>query len=257
VPDPPSIPQITEDCSSRGAARIGTRSPLVSRPFSLRSASAVALACSALSSAAAVSFNDVQFWAGTGANRAALVIDFNDAKAPESLVWGYRWNGAATGEDMFVAVVAADPRLYAKRKAFSFGTANLGIGYDTNGNGFAISDGTAFDPVTGIAAGNENQADGATPTDPVDHYREGWNTGFFDYFTADANPYGGTGTWAESQVGAGSRNLVDGSWDGLSFAPDFAGVAPGEPTAAVPEPTAGLLALGGGLMLTASRTRRA
>jgi hypothetical protein len=229
----------------------------VSRPFSLRTASAVAVALSALPSAAALSFNDVQFWAGTGANRAALVIDFNDAKAPESLVWGYRWNGAATGEDMFRSIVEADPRLYAKRKAFSFGTANLGIGYDTNGNGFSISDGTAFDPITGIAAGDENHADGATPTDPADHYREGWNTGFFDYYTTDTNPYGG-GTWTESQVGAGSRNLVDGSWDGLSFAPGFAGTTPDEPTAAaVPEPTSGLLALTGGVLLTLSRTRRA
>jgi hypothetical protein len=229
----------------------------VSRPFSLTSASAAAaLVLSAAPTQAAVSFNDIQFWAGTGANRAALVIDFNDAKAPESLVWGYRWNGAATGEDMFAALVAADPRLYAKRKAFSFGTANLGIGYDTNGNGFAISDGTAFDPATGIAAGSETQADGATPTDPADHYREGWNTGFFDYFTTDANPYGGTGTWTESQVGAGQRTLVDGSWDGLSFAPNCVGVAPDQPTAAVPEPTAGLLALTAGVLFTVTRTRR-
>ena len=224
-------------------------------------ASAAALVLSSASTQAAVSFNDIQFWAGTGANRAALVIDFNDAKGPESLVWGYRWNGAATGEDMFAAVAAADPRLYAKRKAFSFGTANLGIGYDTDGNGFAISDGTAFDPVTGIALGSETQADGATPTDPADHYREGWNTGFFDYWTTDASPYGGTGTWTESQVGGSLRNLVDGSWDELSFATTFPAPAPdGEPTAAaapVPEPTAGLLALAGGLLFTMSRARRA
>jgi hypothetical protein len=228
-----------------------------------KAAPAAALVLSSFLSApaarAAVSFNDVQFWAGTGSNRAALVVDFNDTKGPESVVWGFRWNGTATGEDLFRSIVEADPRLYAKRKTFSFGTATLGIGYDTNGNGFAISDGTSFDPVTGIAAGNENQADGATPTDPADHYREGWFSGFFSYYTAGASPYGGTGTWAESPVGAGDRTLTDGSWDGLSFAPGYQGSLPDEPTAAtaaVPEPATGLLAFVGAVSIAAGRSRR-
>lgn len=206
---------------------------------------------------AAVSFNDIQFWAGTGNNRAALVIDFNDAKNPESVVWGFRWDGAATGEDLFRAVVAADPRLYAKRKTFSWGTATFGIGYDANNNGFAISDGTSFDPVTGIAAGDENHADGATPTDPADHYREGWFNGFYNYYNADASPFGGGGTWAESQVGAAARALTNGAWDGLSFAPNFAASLPDEPAAAaVPEPTTGLLAFVGVLAIGARRSHR-
>jgi hypothetical protein len=212
---------------------------------------------SAAPAGAAVSFNDIPFWAGSGANRAALVIDFNDAKGPESVVWGFRWDGPATGEDLFRAVVAADPRLYAKRKTFGFGTANLGIGYDANANGFSISDGTSFDPATGIAAGDENHADGATPTDAADHYREGWFTGFFNYYTATASPFGGGGTWAESPVGAGDRVLTDGAWDGLSFAPDFAATFPDEPAAAaVPEPTLGLLAFAGVLAIGACRSRR-
>ena len=215
--------------------------------------------CQGPAAHAAVSFDDVRFWAGSGANRAALVIDFNDAKAPESLVWGYRWDGTATGEDMFRALVEADPRLYAKRKAFSWGTATFGIGYDTNGNGFGISDGTTFDPQTGLAAGDENQADGATPTDPADHYREGWfSGGFFGYYTSPANPYGGGGEWVSSNVGASGRTLTDGAWDGLSFASGSAST-PGEPiaAAAVPEPATGLLALAGvALFTTTTRGRR-
>lgn len=193
---------------------------------------------------AAVGFDDITFWAGGGENRAALVVDFNDGKTHESLVWGYRWDGAARGEDMFAAIVAADPLLFAKRKAFSWGNANLGIGYDADGDGFAISDGTTFD-AAGIAAGSENQADGATSVDADDHYREGWFTGYFAYYTAGTNPYAG-GAWVESQVGPGDRALADGAWDGLSFAPDFVGSLPGEPVA-VPEPTAvaGVLAAAG------------
>ena len=33
--------------------------------------------------------------------------------ANKTLVWGYRFNGTATGTQMFNAIVAADPRLYA------------------------------------------------------------------------------------------------------------------------------------------------
>ena len=46
------------------------------------------------------SFDDINYWVGEGENEAALVIDWNDAKAPQSLVWGYRWSDTATGEDM-------------------------------------------------------------------------------------------------------------------------------------------------------------
>ena len=93
-----------------------------------------------LTSAPAATLNDVQFWAGSGTNQAALVIDWNDGKSAESLLWGYRWNGAATGLDMFESVVNADPRLYAHIGAFSFGASVLGIGYELNGNGtFGVS----------------------------------------------------------------------------------------------------------------------
>ena len=44
-----------------------------------------------------VDCGDIQLWAGTGANEAAMVIDWNDGKSDESLVWGYRWDGSATG----------------------------------------------------------------------------------------------------------------------------------------------------------------
>ena len=233
----------------------------MSRPFLRPALVVVALAVVGVVTApanAAIDFADIRFWAGTGANRAALVIDFNDAKSPESLVWGFRWDGAATGEDMFRAVVGSDGRLFAKRKVYTWGLANLGVGYDVNGNGFATSDGTAFDPQTGIAMGNENPS--VSPTDPADHYREGWGTGlgsgYFAYYTAAANPYAPGGKWDESQVGGSDRALADGSWDGLSFAPEFATTLPDQPTAAVPEPAAGLLVLGGGIALAGRRPRR-
>ena len=66
-------------------------------------------------SAQPFTFDDIEFWVGTGANRAALVIDWVEGSTePPALVWGYRWDGTARGSDMLTAIVAADPRLFAK-----------------------------------------------------------------------------------------------------------------------------------------------
>src|SRR5712671_2394496 len=64
---------------------------------------------------AAFTFSDIQYWVGTGANRAAIAIDWSDGSTnPPALVWGFRWNGIATGRDMLRAVVTSDDRLFAK-----------------------------------------------------------------------------------------------------------------------------------------------
>ena len=77
-----------------------------------------------VSNSSAVSLDDIQFWIGSGTNRAGMVIEWSTPEsfaystvpapiADKSLVWGYRFNGTATGIQMFNAIVAADPRLYA------------------------------------------------------------------------------------------------------------------------------------------------
>jgi hypothetical protein len=55
----------------------------------------------------------VQFWVGSGANTAILVIDFQDGSATPSYAWGYRFDGSTTGEAMLNAVLAADASLDA------------------------------------------------------------------------------------------------------------------------------------------------
>lgn len=54
-----------------------------------------------------IDFNRIRHWAGSGQNSAALVIQFNDGKDDRAYVWGYRWDGYASGEDMVRAVAAA------------------------------------------------------------------------------------------------------------------------------------------------------
>ncbi len=198
---------------------------------------------------AAFSQGDVEFWVGQGASRAVLVIDWDTGPDPVSLAWGYRWDGAATGEDMLMAVIAADTRFYARFEAFGFGNAVIGLGYDLDGDGFSISDGTAFD---GGGVSFAGRSDGATANDADDHYVEGWNTGFWSYWQGAGEPFAG-GAWAEAMVGLNGRMLTDGDWDGLRFAPGFVGEAPREPAAAVPGPASLGAVLAGGV---AFRRRR-
>lgn len=216
-------------------------------------AMAVGMVAAIAGAAHGQSFSGVQFWVGSGANRAAFVVDFNDGQAPESLVWGFRWDGTATGEDMLNAIVTADTRLYAHVSTpFSggLGTALFGVGYDRNNNGvFGVSPTVTFD-AGGISIGAPD--DTRVATDAGDQWREGWWSGYWSYWlggNADSP------VWDYSGVGMSSRVLTDGAWDGWSFHPDFMGDAPSVPVAA-PVPAPGVFALLGAGGVFAARRRR-
>ncbi len=204
----------------------------------------------ASSATAAFTFGDIDFWVGQGANEAALVIDWNGGPEPVSLAWGYRFDGVATGRDMLMAVINADANLYGRFSSFSFGDVIIGLGYDLDGDGFSISDGTDFGP-DGVAF--TGTSDGATADDAGDHYAEGWNTGFWSYWLGSGDPFDG-GAWDSSLVGFGDRVLSDGDWDGYRFAPGFLAETPREPVAAIPAP-AGVLVLGVGTLAGIRRRR--
>jgi hypothetical protein len=213
-----------------------------------------------------VEFSDIQFWAGSGANQAALVIDWNDGKTVESLVWGYRWDGSATGADMLTAVVSADSRLFAHLGTFDFGSGPepgiFGIGYDLNGNGsFGVnsspalsfdSGGLAVDP---IEIGDDNVDASGTPADAADHWLESWfpAPGFWSYYVKPSTE----AAWDFATSGSAGRTLSDGVWDGYSFAPDFmSGTSPSEPgIAPVPEPGVCVLLISSGVLLVCARRK--
>ncbi len=160
--------------------------------------------------------DDIEFWAGTGANRSALAIDWQGAAMTDnSLVWGFRWEGTAKGVDMLTAIVIADDRLYAKMGPVSrFGFGVVGLGYDINNDGlFSLSDNTSFDE-HGIS--NDVPSDGATARDG-DWYAEGWLfENFWNYGIATTSPFD-DGNWARSGSGVSQRNLANGSWDSLAY----------------------------------------
>jgi hypothetical protein len=181
------------------------------------------------------SLDDIQFWTGAGTNRAAIAVDWNSTStADAALVWGYRWSGEATGESMLRAVLAADPRLFAKLSAPGpLGISVWGVGYDANNDGqFALTDETQFD-ADGVAVTGLPDEDAAA-VDPADWYREGWFTGLWSYGTSNLNPWAAN-SWMESLLGPSNRALVDGAWDSWTFtSPIVLGAFARNPVAAAP-----------------------
>lgn len=189
--------------------------------------------------AATFTFDDIDYWIGAGANRAALAIDWTDASTdPPALVWGYRWDGTAYGRDMLAAILADDDRLFAKLGGTpSSPVAVYGLGYDANDDGqFALDDETSFDE-SGIAI--TGPADGSASLDPADYYAEGWFTGFWHYGQANVNPYD-DGSWTSAPAGMSGRVLSDGAWDSWAFTnsttPPFNAYATNPQPAASPYP---------------------
>lgn len=78
----------------------------------LLSGIALIAVCSVMQ-ATKVDFQSIRHWAGSGEKKAALIIQFNDGKDEVGYVWGYRWNGTASGEDMVRAVARASRTLTA------------------------------------------------------------------------------------------------------------------------------------------------
>jgi len=204
----------------------------------------------------AVPLNDIQFWVGSGTNRAALVVEWSTPEsfgyttvpAPiedKSLVWGYRFNGTVTGIQMFNAIVAADPRLYSVEVVYpTYGTSVYGIGFHLGGGGdLGIADGSTTNFFTdGLLTNATVDIDAAAPLNTGDLYWGGfngpnwetWNElgdagGFFNapdrgtnaYWTSTDPTYdssGFQGQWELAQAGLSSLQLTNGSWIGFSVA---------------------------------------
>ena len=217
----------------------------------------------------AVSLDDIQFWTGSGTNRAALVVEWSTPEllagtsvpAPitdKSLVWGYRFNGTITGVQMFNAIVAVDPRLYTVETIYSFGTSVSAIGFHLGGGGdLGITDGSVTNFFTnGLLTNATFDLDVGAPLNPGDIYwgdlwgpnlelwtEQGDVGGFFNCPDRGTNPYwtstdpsyassGFHGQWDLAQNGLSGLTLTNGSWIGFSVAsatPDYINFDPNAP----------------------------
>lgn len=92
-----------------------------------------------------IDFEKITHWTGTGPNRGALVVQFDEGSDPHAYVWGYRWEDGVTptGEDMFKAVCANSKELVLLTQyTGSYGATVCGIGY---GNADRMLDYIYFD----------------------------------------------------------------------------------------------------------------
>ena len=189
----------------------------------------------------------VKYYVGEGSKTSYLIVEWNDGKGAEKLVWGYRWEDAATatGEQMVKAIAKADPRFYVLvLDGTQYGSAIGGLGFDLNGDTKSElmkvegKDTTYIKPDdNGLVSTQDYDFDSYTATDSTDHWCAGWYNGYFSYYVADspAEDLGYSG------VGATGRQLTDGSvdyWSYISFSGNKA-----EPAGYyfyVPEPKTGI-----------------
>ena len=139
--------------------------------------------------------DDIEYWVGNGSNETALVLVFNDGKTPQALVYGYRYDGTKSLQQMCADIAAADPRFFYQEGSSS-GTVN-GFGIDMNGNGiFTLQNPDnptqTVDPTTNVIPTNTD-VDGFTPAEAEDRWQSGF--GFPGYW------YVSTGGWYMSVGG--------------------------------------------------------
>ncbi|WP_250253697.1 DUF5074 domain-containing protein [Chryseobacterium sp. Marseille-Q3244] len=177
-----------------------------------------------VAAAPSISFSDIKYWVGTGTNEAAFVVQWNDSKNPDALVWGFRWNGTATGADMIKAIAKADQRFFTLLyQGTPQGMAVGGFGFDLDGQNLAAlyyngNTSTPLLPVNGIVNTTAYNFDAYNAVDANDHWQSGWMTnGYWSYWIKDP----ANANFGYSSVGSTSRVLKNGSWDVWNFNPSF------------------------------------
>lgn len=172
-----------------------------------------------LRSAQDFNMDDIFFWVGTGDNQAALVLQWNDEREENALVWGYRWSGSATGYDMLAAIAKADSRLYYLTHETQYGNTVAGIGFDLDGDGdiALLLDGEEVQiNADGYAVTTSYNYDDFTARDADDLWMSGWySNGYWSYYGDDEGIFPPENY---ASTGASSRQLVDGCVDGWWFA---------------------------------------
>jgi hypothetical protein len=194
------------------------------------------------------SFDDIQFWAGSGTNRAALVIEWPDVDSPKSVAWGYRWNGSATAQDMMFAlagVIAGGPT----PSAGSDPRLQLELNYYGGNLSDYFVEVIRFDQRA--LGGGWTSANRLMPGyDGVD-----FNALYFRYSTSQWT----SATFTQSWFGPAGVPLQDGAWVGwiytdgfemqMPFVQPFA--APGSDLPPVPKPLASLRMANGSAIVSA------
>ncbi|NQT51826.1 PEP-CTERM sorting domain-containing protein [bacterium] len=176
---------------------------------------------------------ELETWVGAGANEAVMVVDFNQGGG-DVFAFGYRWDGAATGEQMGEDIAAATP--------LAFTSSGTGGGYFVTAIDYLTHSGTQNPNAPWIPWWGYWQAQPLTPGDLIQWGPYDWNVVPGTYAIAHEGFY----AWFLSQE---SIFLFD-----QLTPPAQPALAGGE--GEIPEPTCLMLLAAGVAGLVARRRRR-
>lgn len=224
--------------------------------------SAIALTTLRAPAALVQSYDDIELWAGTGSNRSAMIIQWNDGQEPVSLAWGFQWNGIATGFDMLIAIAGTttvtgapeeDPTSYSGLDSRISLTLTYSEGFGYSVRSIVFNDGVNTRSNTGW----EDAYWGYSIFGGDFTYYD-WMTDDFDTYDVEGSSEYADVDWFTSPIGMTSRPLVGGSWDSWSFSdPDFNVPVTEQPYAAIPEPSVTILMICGAGLLALRMRRKA
>jgi hypothetical protein len=202
-------------------------------------------------------FADIGFWAGSGTNASAFVLQFGTAAAPTSITWGYRWNGSGSVADMIFSLAGditvtggetlpagTDPRLAVDATYYEYGEATgyylTAIRYEQVG----LPPG--WDQITRSI---------------VDEYFVNGTYPVLYAAPAAGGAWTGAGEpplmpFTYSLVGISDLGLAPGGWYGFVQGTGASSFGFTQPVSAVPEPPSWALVAGGLVTLVAAGRRR-
>lgn len=190
-----------------------------------------------------LTLDSIALWAGSGTNRAAVIVQWNDGKTPFSLVWGYRWNGTATGVDMLRAVAGSneirnlagdllsstngsDSRLSTIWTAYDFGDALQAVTWNSGENTRSQNDWDGGFWQYSFFGGRLEY--------PL--YDENWVVTGTEIYDQPGSTLYSSVQWFLSPAGASERELVNGAWDAWNFVAGATAPALAEPTPGPAQP---------------------
>jgi hypothetical protein len=167
--------------------------------------------------AANFTFDNIQYWVGSGSNQAMFIAFWDDGKEPAALAWGYKWDGTKYGIDMVSEIAKTDNRFFLLTHSTGpMGNTIAGLGFDINGNKpiYLSNGGEPQAPVNGIVYTSSYDYDDWFCSDNAAHWASGWYTkGYWSYWVADDI----NDKWEYSNLGASSRELTNNSVDAWYF----------------------------------------
>lgn len=161
--------------------------------------------------ASTFTIDSIKNWSGEGSNSAVMVIQWSDDQSDnKAWAFGYHFDGTSTGAQMLETIVKNNPQLYSITQTSGYGLVIGGLGWDTDGNGLRLTNGTDTIEANeyGQFSGSGYNFDNMKPVDANDLWNSGWYSSYWSYWIGTS-----ASSLGYSGVGATGRKVTDGCWD--------------------------------------------